>query len=315
MSELTSIRDMSRLFDIRDVLHLNGRKKLIVCPLPQHVHHHRTPSFSIFVTPDGKQRWKCHGNCRAEGDVVDLIGFMQIPGYRPKDGEHVKQAITLLSGGTPINPPRPETTKAPVLANSLYKRYLPAGEQVVEYAKSRGLQPETLEKFAIGQNVTSANWMTMPTLHGNRLMGIKMRNLNARTKKDRFISVPGSITGLFGYNFIADTTQPVAIVKGEIPVMVLSQVGILSGAPTGGEGSYYNHEELLRSLAFARKRIVIGDNDKDPEVREKMKLAAQRRGNIFRADVFFPPDPFCGIDDWVLAKPEEAVPVIRAWLT
>src|SRR5215216_3600957 len=71
-SSLHTIRDMSRLFDIRDVLHLNGHKKQIVCPLPQHVHHNRTPSFSIFTTPSGKQRFKCHGNCRCEGDVIDL---------------------------------------------------------------------------------------------------------------------------------------------------------------------------------------------------------------------------------------------------
>jgi hypothetical protein len=306
---------MARLFDIRDVLHLNGRRKVIVCPLPQHVHHHRTPSFSIFTTPNGKQRWKCFGNCSLEGDVVDLIGFIQVPGYQPKNGEDVKRALAILTGGTQINPPKPETTKAPTLSNGLYKLYLPVGEAVVEYARKRGLTRETLEKFSVGQNNTSVTWMTMPAIHGEQLRGIKMRNLDAKSKRDRFMSAAGSVVGLFGYNFINETHEPVAIVKGEIPVMLLSQFGILACAPTGGEGSYYKHEELLYPLAFAQKRIVIGDNDQDPEVREKMQLAARRRGEIFRAPVWFPPSPFTGVDDWLLAKPEEALPAIKHWLS
>jgi hypothetical protein len=312
--QLTTIRDMRRLFDIRDVLHLSARKKTIVCPLPQHVHHHRTPSFSIFVTPDGYQKFRCHGSCGAEGDVIDLVGWLEVPGYDPKNGDRVKEALALLAGGTPINPPKPETTKAPALNNGLYKQYLPVGEQVLEYARKRGLTRETLEKFSIGQNVTSVNWMTMPAIHRNRLMGIKMRNLNSRDKKDRFRSVEGSVDGLFGYNFVDGATQSVAIVKGEIPVMVLSQFGILACAPTGGEGSYYKHDELLRPLAFAKKRIVIGDNDIKPDVREKMQLATQQRAKIFRAEMYFPPENMKDVDDWILAKPEEAIPIIKGWM-
>jgi hypothetical protein len=312
LSELTTIRDMARLYDIRDILHLNGRKKTIVCPLPQHVHHHNTASFSIFTTPEGRQKWVCHGNCQQSGDSIDLIGFTHVPGYDKKNGDHVKQALAILSGGTRINPPKPETTKAPTLPNGLYRRYLPAGDAVANYAATRGLTRETLDKFSIGQD---GHWMTMPAIHGEQLRGIKKRNLKARDKRDRFMQVAGSIDGLFGYNFVDGTRQPVAIVKGEIPVMLLFQFGILAAAPTGGEGSYYKHEELVYPLAFAARRIVIGDNDVDPAVREKMQLAARRRGEIFRAPVFFPPEPFTGVDDWLLARPEEALPTIKRWLS
>ena len=44
------LRDLRRLYDIRDLLHLGSNKKLIVCPLPQHYHHHGTASFSIYYT-------------------------------------------------------------------------------------------------------------------------------------------------------------------------------------------------------------------------------------------------------------------------
>jgi hypothetical protein len=96
--------------------------------------------------------------------------------------------------------------------------------------------------------------------------------------------------------------------------MLLSQYGILACSPTGGETSYSNHAELLKPLAFARKRIVIGDNDEDPGVREKIISATMRRTEIFRATMFLPPDPYKGIDDFVLAEPEIAVPLIKSWL-
>ena len=89
-------------------------------------------------------------------------------------------------------PPKPETTKAPALKNSLFRTYLPAGEAVLTYAKSRGLTQETLDRFCVGQHQTpSAMWMTMPTIHGERLMGVKMRNLNATDKRRRFAQIPG----------------------------------------------------------------------------------------------------------------------------
>lgn len=313
---LTTIHDMSRLFDIRDVLHLNARKKVIVCPLPQHPHHHRTPSFSIFTTPAGKQRWKCFGSCGLEGDVVDLVGFLDVPGYNPRSRDDVKRALALLTGGTPINPPAQVTTKKPQIPNGLWKRYIPAGDDVVQYAAKRFLTSETLERFHIGQLETfSTRWATIPTLHGEQLRGIKLRNLNSVEKKDRYRSVEGSIDGLFNYNEVNGTTQPVAILKGEFATMTLSQFGILSCNPTGGEGSYYNHEEFLRPLAFSRRRIVIGDNDTRPDIRAKMQAAAAQRKEIFKAaGLYFPPDPFVGIDDWIIAQPEVAVPTIKSWM-
>lgn len=315
MRDLTTIRDMRRLFSIYDVLHLNGRKKKIVCPLPMHKHHDRTPSFSIFTTPAGLQKWVCHGNCSNSGDVIDLAGFLYISGYDPKNGQDVKQALALLSGNTRINPPSQQTTRVPTLANGWYKRYLPVGNEVLEYAASRFLTSETLVRFKIGQHKTpSAVWMTMPAIHDNQLRGIKMRNVCSQNKKDRFLQEPGSIEGLFGYNQVAGAMEAVAVVKGEIPVMLLSQYGILACSPTGGETSYSNHEELLRPLAFASKRIVIGDNDQDPGVREKIISATKRRTEIFRATMFLPPDPYKGIDDFVNAEPEVAIPLIKEWM-
>ena len=312
-----ALRDQARLFDIRTILSLPDNKRVIVCPLPQHRHQNNTPSFSIFTSnTDRRQKWVCHGNCNQNGDAIDLIGFLRIPGYDKRNGEHVQAALAILQGTTVISPPRPELQKTPTLANSLYKKYLPAGPEVLKYAhEKRFLTSETLQRFKIGQHhVGDRVFMTMPTLHGEQLHGIKMRNIKAQGKKDRYFNEPGSVAGLFNYNGVTNTTQSVLIVKGEIAVMVLSQFGILACAPTGGEAGYWKHEELLLPLAFSARRVVVGDNDERPDVREKMVAAARKRTGIFKAEMRLPPDPFIGIDDWLLAQPQITIPIIQSWM-
>jgi DNA primase len=40
---------------------------MALCPF----HPDRTPSLSVYVARDGRQRWKCHG-CGKGGDSLDL---------------------------------------------------------------------------------------------------------------------------------------------------------------------------------------------------------------------------------------------------
>jgi hypothetical protein len=49
-------------------------------------------------------------------------------------------------------------------------------------------------------------------------------------------------------------------------------------------------------------------------VREKILVATQRRASIFQAKMFLPPNPYTGIDDFLLAEPETALPLIRSWM-
>jgi hypothetical protein len=307
---------MRRLYDIRRVLGLPENKKVIVCPLPMHIHSNNpTPSFSIHVTRAGVQKWNCHGTCGNSGDVIDLVGFMQISGYQPKNGEHVKQALALLAGTISICPPPVVRKVEFILPNCAYKKYLPVGDQVVEYARTRGLTRETLERFQVGQNtLPSANWMTMPTIQKGRLHGIKMRVAGNANRRFRFMQVEGSVEGLFNFDKVNETRQPVAVVKAEITTMLLDQHGILACAPTGGESAYYKHEDLAAALAFSARRIVIGDNDENLKVRVKMQEAAARRAKLFLADLKFPPEKYKDVDDWVRAEPRAAIQTIKSWL-
>jgi hypothetical protein len=127
----------------------------------------------------------------------------------------------------------------------------------------------------------------------------------------RFWAAKGSKKGLFNHDAVAYTSDPVLILKGEIPVMLCDQHGLLACAPTGGEGSYVG--TYFEKLAFSCKRVVVGDNDKDPGVRQKMRAAAKRRAKSLHAELRFPPEDFKDIDQWMLADPN-AVEVIRSWL-
>ena len=131
----SKIREARTLYDMRSVLGLVDNKRVIVCPLPQHAHHNNTPSFSIYM--DGAvQKFACHGSCGLKGDVIDLVGYLKVPDYDCNNGEHVKRALTLLEAGYKIAPVRAQP-KAPAISNTAYQDFLPAGAEVIEYARSR----------------------------------------------------------------------------------------------------------------------------------------------------------------------------------
>ncbi len=310
-SRHSMIREARSLYDVRAVLGLADNKRVIVCPMPQHPHHNNTPSFSIYM--DGRvQKFACHGSCGLKGDVIDLVGYMQVPNYDPRNGEHVKRALSILEGGYKISPVKAQP-RAPAIANTADQDFLPAGIEVIEYARSRGLMPETLQQFHVGQSALhNKTWMTIPTFHMGRLMGIKLRNLHPVSNKDRYNSLPGSIGGLFNANDVFYHTGPVLIVKAEIPAMLLKQHGFKACAPTGGESS--SEAELFSFMAWTSRRIVVKDNDRDPEVRRKMDIAAARRAEVFRAELKAPPEEFKDIDEWILADAEYALRTIRRWV-
>ena len=136
---MTAIDDARASYDILSIIGTNKRKTL--CPLPGHVHHANTPSFSVFWRV-GVQYWKCHGSCDREGDVVDLVGELRVPGYSRHNPDHVRQALTLLSDRFQAAPPKVE--KEVVLGGGEWRNFLPPSDEVVAYAKSRGLTDETI---------------------------------------------------------------------------------------------------------------------------------------------------------------------------
>jgi len=300
---MSDLRDIRRLYDIREVferagIHM-GRRKYIVCPLPHHQHKHNTPSFSVFTGSDGVQRFKCHGNCGAQGDVIDLAGYLWVMGYDGRNPEHVSRAVDALQMRHGISFPTSEIVRDPGLSPDKWKEYLPIGREARRYCRGRGLTDETIDRFNIGQD---GYYITIPTFEGGRLKAIKKRAFRSRNL--RFFCEEGSKASLFNYDEVKYCRGPVFYVKGEIPAMILHQMGYKACAPVMGEAHF--DPSWLQVLAFA-DIIIVGDND-ETGVRE-----ATDRAITFRGQLRYPPSDFKDLDEWILNDPE-AEHEIAGWV-
>jgi hypothetical protein len=302
---------LRRLFDMYDILGLDSRKKVIVCPLPGHQHANFTPSFHIFIGRDGVQKFQCHGNCQQRGDVIDLVGFMSIPGYDPHNKKHTKMAMERLTDYRPTFRKWPAPSK-PGLSPNLWREYLPLTRMVTRYAHSRGLDRSTLEKFKVG---SKGDAMAIPVFEDEMLRSIKFRNVRPPGRNDpdylRYWSQKGSASALLNYDAVKFTTRAFLLVKGEIPVMLLDQLGITACCTTNGEaGSIERWKDVL---VFSENAVVVGDNDRDPHIRERMQSAAHSRAKQINGTVRFPPPEYKDIDEWILAD-TNAISAIKSWL-
>jgi hypothetical protein len=297
-------REIARIYDIVTVLGLEPARKTWICPFPQHVHHNNTPSLGVDWWGD-RQRFKCFGNCGLQGDVIDAVGYTRIPGYNPGDRQSVNMAIGLLqSGFEPCEP-------TPVVARPLTWDALAAlsepGPRVLEYAARRGLSRQTLHEFSVREKNGA---LAIPVFHYGTLMGVKYR-ATWEAPAVRYWSEEGSRNALFNYARVYYTDRPLLVVKGEIPVMLLHQHGILACCTTSGEGSAI--DEYRNILSFSKRIVVVGDNDADLKTRRRMQAFAKSKAETLKADLRFPPEQWKDIDQWIL-EDAGAIGVIRQWL-
>jgi hypothetical protein len=293
--------EVSRLYDIRDITR-SDRKK-IVCPLPDHRHHNYTPSFSIFFT-SGKQRWHCHG-CGRGGDVIDLVGYMNVPGYDPENSEKLKTAINILTGGqyssSPVIPPPPKPTS---LYQGEWKNYLPAGDVVREYALGRGITEEVFDRFLLGEAIFyNSLYMTIPAFHDGVLQAVKLRKVSGSSSL-RYMAIDGSRSALFNWDGVKNHTGTVFFVKGEIAALVLESLDYRACATTNGEAG--DITPFMPALMKASQIILISDNDDKETTRRQIRKSALRRAKLLNAQLVYPSENFKDIDEWLLAEPEAA---------
>jgi hypothetical protein len=287
-----------RTHDIASIMGVSKRK--MICPFPGHLHANNTASFSIFFR-DGVQWFKCHGNCGAQGDVIDFIGYMHIPGYDPHETRMKIDALDLLERDTEVHFVIPE--KEVKLSKNEWHRFLPISEEGLTYIKGRGLNETTLIKFKVG---SMGKWLTFPCFEYGELVGIKLRNTT--DQGDRFMALKGSRQGLFNFDAVNLTSDPVLVLKGEIPCMLVEQIGFLCCAPTGGEGSTAIANKIKSALQFAKK-IVVGDNDAPGRKLGKI------RAEMLEGKLVFPPPEWQDIDKMILGMgASDAGNMIRSWL-
>lgn len=304
---MRDVNALKRIYSISGVLGTD--RKLIVCPMPAHMHHRNTPSFSIFHDREGFERFKCHGNCGLEGDVVDLVGYLEVAGYDPKDNKSFLQAVARLQGKEmEVYIPATGRERATLaLSPNAWREHYPAREAGIRYLKSRGLTEETIETYKLGQK--GSNYVSFPAFEQGILVNLKYRRIAGSGL--RYFEEKGSRKSLYGYDDIAYKGDPIIITKGHIPTLLLLQRGILSTNITAGENAHLS--EWWPQMALASHRVYVGDNDTDPTVREKMQAFARQRALDIRAEVKFPPEEYKDLDDWILGDPG-ALEIIKSWI-
>lgn len=298
------LKDARRMFNLRDVLGVGTTANPVRCPFSDHVHYKNTPSLNIYWK-DGVERFMCMGSCGRAGDVIDLIGYLEIPGYDDKNHTHIKMAIARLIDGFTVEyrvRPRPV-----ILTPNKYRDYLPPSLEVVDYARDRGITEETLDRFYIGSHHGA---MAMPYFVFGLLRGIKFRS--TRNTGLRFWSEKGSHRGIFNHDEVNYYDGAILFLKSEIPTMLAAQHGFTACGLTVGEGQSLN--DFRHVFAFSSKVIYVTDNDEDLEVRSNIAKKARQRADEIHAVVKAPPEEYKDWDEWLLADTRGCLETTRRWL-
>lgn len=297
---------MRRLFSIADVLGRIGidlgRRRKVVCPLPMHIHAHNTPSFSVFQGLSGEDRFFCHGNCGASGDVIDLAGYLWVAGYDPTNGKKVYAAAEILTNKA-LSVPRFSMPERPKRFNRAAMDHYPLLESGRAYAHQRGLDDDTIFAFSLGQD---KEYLCIPTLVDGQLVSIKKRCILPVSTRARFMSEPGSRVALFNHDAVAYQPGDIFYLKSEIPVMLMSQLGFLACSTNYGEGTFDPAWSTLLALADV---MVVGDND------DTGRVMGELRAKQIPGTLRFPPAKYKDIDEWILAEPVTSVIEISQWIS
>lgn len=290
------IRDgLARVYSICDILGLQVKSQKIICPLPMHIHHNNTPSFSIKITRDGKEVFRCHGNCGMYGDVIDFVGYMNIAGYNKRTPAHLSEAAKLLTGYVPrFDPPHCDAPAG--IDQSIMTKFLPPGQRVVSYYRARGISDEVAVEYKLGQK---GGAMAIPSYVDGFLIGVKYRNLSQTGP--RYWAEKGSKGSLYNHDKVRGTTDAVIVAKGEIAVLVLQSLGFLACCTTTGEGQEFP-DDYVNLLAWSRKKIVYADNDPQ-EIRDRLLPINQEKARKLGAELLYPPDGYKDIDEWLIREP------------
>lgn len=127
-----------------------------------------------------------------------------VGGYDPGDSKKLAEAATILTRKS-YKPtiPEPPKLKKTELTLEHWRDFYPMSDEVLAYAKARGISEEVLKAHKIGsRQFIGTTWMTIPTFHDGHLLGTKMRNIG---EGPRYRGISGSRGGLFNFIMVSCT--------------------------------------------------------------------------------------------------------------
>lgn len=187
----------------------------------------------------------------AKGDLLDLWAACRCTSM----AEAIREAKQYLGVRDSLPQPPAKTYRRPERqANCVTPK---AGAR--EWLQSRGLTPETLAAFKIGEVVHgSKTYAVFPYLRDGELINAKTRNV--ADKKD-MRQEAGAEPCLFGWHLIDPKARTVAICEGEIDAMTLHQAGIAALSVNQGAGNHQWIETDWDRLGRFSEILICFDDD------------------------------------------------------
>ena len=282
--------------------------RTMVCPMPFHQHHNMSASFGMFVDKQGIQRFKCFGQCGAQGDVIDFAGYYHLgAGYNPNDPEHIKTALAYLRG----NPISAKRTVLKKKGKSLDQRIIRpllhkwqhdlwTCDKALEYCEQRGIRTVAAQ-FGLGyqcieprytkyegkHGVLPGHYLCIPTFQAQEIISVKLRRISSFYGPDdikpiRYDSVSGSKIGtgqpgIFNGDKVQFTQDRVFSPEGEFDVMLATALGFQACCVNGGANVM--SERLALILAHADP-VWIADSDEAGRRHAEAKRQSVGKGII-----------------------------------
>lgn len=129
----------------------------------------------------------------------------------------------------------------------------------ISYLKTRHLTEETIEAFQLKNYQGS---IALPYFKNGILIGCKTRKPEKHTEGPKYLSLPGSKPGLYGYDN-ADPEKPLIICEGEIDCMIIYQAGFQNVVSVGAGANSLGDliEQNKTFLDSFESLLIFSDND------------------------------------------------------
>lgn len=205
-------------------------------------------SLSVRLTGAKKGRWKDFAT-EEGGDMLDL--------WAATRGLSIAEAITEAKAYLGVRDDMPRRDRPS------YKRparqLVPAQSAVTAWLGSRGITPDTMAAFKIGEYERDGRHIAVfPYLRDGELINAKHRDVadkrGMRQEKD-------AEPCLFGWHLIGPKVRTVAITEGEIDAMTLHQAGIPALSVNAGAGNHQWIENDWERLERFSEILVCFDDD------------------------------------------------------
>jgi twinkle protein len=269
-----------------------------LCPF----HSEKTASFSVNVE---KRIWHCFG-CSQTGDVFDF--------EMKRKGLDFMSALKLVANVVGVSVPEkrmyqpPEVRAAAAPQRGVFDpdkfRALEPGGKVWSYlTEKRKLQPETMERYSVGQTVDGQAysfaykwWLPgykyqegdRPRFEFAKVVKVDRKD----GKKEEWREPKGGKNILFGMVAVPKHATELVIAEGEIDAITWAQYGYAAVSVPGGAG-YLGWLEICWDWLERFKKIHISF-DEDAAGRKKLVELVQRLG-MARTDIVHLPEKAPGI--------------------